>query len=115
MNSLNVPEESSLIQDVVLEDWTDDKKVNNSVSRAVKNYVIKRNDLASNFKKEKFSLEVGDELAFTPISIDFRNPSIEFSGYNPLYPLWPCKSKPSSILQDEIKAKIKKNLISIFN
>ena len=63
MNSLNVPEESSLIQDVVLEDWTDDKKVNDSVSRAVKNYVIKRNDLASNFKKEKFSLEVGDELA----------------------------------------------------
>ena len=63
INSLNVPEESSLIQDVVLEDWTDDKKVNDSVSRAVKNYVIKRNDLASNFKKEKFSLEVGDELA----------------------------------------------------
>ena len=55
MNSLNVPEESSLIQDVVLEDWTDDKKVNDSVSRAVKNYVIKRNDLASKFKKEKFS------------------------------------------------------------
>ena len=63
MNSLNVPEESSLIQDVVLEDWTEDKKVNDSVSRAVKNYVIKRNDLASSFKKEKFSLEVGDELA----------------------------------------------------
>ncbi len=63
LSSLNVPEESSLIQDVVLEDWTDDKKVNNLVSKAVKNYVIKRNDLASNFKKEKFSLEVGDELA----------------------------------------------------
>ena len=63
INSLNVPEESSLIQDVVLEDWTDDKKTNDSVSRAVKNYVIKRNDLASGYKKEKFSLEVGDELA----------------------------------------------------
>ena len=63
MSSLNVPEESSLIQDVVLEDWTEDKKTNDSVSRAVKNYVIKRNDLASKFKKEKFSLEVGDELA----------------------------------------------------
>ena len=63
LSSLNVPEESSLIQDVVLEDWTDDKKVNILVSKAVKNYVIKRNDLASNFKKEKFSLEVGDELA----------------------------------------------------
>lgn len=33
------------------------------MSRAVKNYVIKRNDLASGYKKEKFSLEVGDELA----------------------------------------------------
>ena len=63
INSLNVPEESSLIQDVVLEDWTEDKKTNDSVSRAVKNYVIKRNDLASGYKKEKFSLEVGDELA----------------------------------------------------
>ena len=63
LNSLNVPEESSLIQDVVLEDWTEDKKINSLVSQAVKNYVVKRNDLASNFKKEKFSLEVGDELA----------------------------------------------------
>tara|TARA_Y100000739_G_scaffold227473_1_gene237083 strand:- start:571 stop:2973 length:2403 start_codon:yes stop_codon:yes gene_type:complete len=63
INSLNVPEESSLIQDVVLEDWTEDKKVNSLVSKAVKNYVVKRNDLASSFKKEKFSLEVGDELA----------------------------------------------------
>ena len=63
INSLNVPEESSLIQDVVLEDWTEDKKINNLVSQAVKNYVVKRNDLASKFKKEKFSLEVGDELA----------------------------------------------------
>ena len=63
INSLNVPEESSLIQDVVLEDWTEDKKINSLVSQAVKNYVVKRNDLASKFKKEKFSLEVGDELA----------------------------------------------------
>ena len=63
VNSLNVPEESSLIQDVVLEDWTDDNKTNALISKAVKNYIIKRNDLASNFKKDKFSLEVGDELA----------------------------------------------------
>ncbi len=63
INSLNVPEESSLIQDVVLEEWTDDSKINRLVSKAVKNYIVKRNDLASSFKKEKFSLEVGDELA----------------------------------------------------
>ena len=63
VNSLNVPEESSLIQDVVLEDWTDNKNTNTLISKAVKNYIIKRNDLASNFKKDKFSLEVGDELA----------------------------------------------------
>jgi len=63
INSLNVPEESSLIQDVVLEEWTDDSKINKLVSKAVKNYIVKRNDLASSFKKEKFSLEVGDELA----------------------------------------------------
>ena len=63
INSLNIPEESSLIQDVVLEEWTDDSKINKLVTKAVKNYIVKRNELASSFKKEKFSLEVGDELA----------------------------------------------------
>ena len=63
VNSLNVPEESSLIQDVLLEDWTEDSKLNDLIAIAVKNYVVKRNSLASSFKKNKFSLEVGDELA----------------------------------------------------
>ena len=63
VDSLNVPEESSLIQDVLLEDWTEDSKLNDLIAIAVKNYVVKRNRLASSFKKNKFSLEVGDELA----------------------------------------------------
>ena len=62
-SSLNVPEESSLLNDIVLENWTDDDKINNLVAKAVKNYIIKRNDLISIFKREIYSLEVGDELA----------------------------------------------------
>jgi len=62
-NSLNVPEESSLVNDIVLEGWTNDIKINKLVSIAVKNYIIKRNELISNFKRSKYSLEVGDELA----------------------------------------------------
>ena len=62
-SSLNVPEESSLLNDIVLENWTDDDKINILVAKAVKNYIIKRNDLISIFKKENYSLEVGDELA----------------------------------------------------
>ena len=62
-SSLNVPEESSLLNDIVLENWTDDNKINNFVAKAVKNYIIKRNDLISIFKREIYSLEVGDELA----------------------------------------------------
>ena len=63
ISSLNVPEESSVIQDVLLEDWTEDLKLNGLIAEAVKNYVIKRNNLASGFKKDRFSIEVGDELA----------------------------------------------------
>lgn len=61
-STYNVPEEVNLISDVNLDDWTNDERINKLVSRLVKNYVIKRNEIAGNFKRERFTLEVGDEL-----------------------------------------------------
>ena len=58
----NVQEEVNLISDVILENWTKDKKVNDLVVRLVKSYNNARNELAGDFKRERFTLEVGDEL-----------------------------------------------------
>ncbi|QCK14023.1 DNA-directed RNA polymerase subunit beta [Mangrovivirga cuniculi] len=57
-----VPEEVNLIADVILESWTDDEKTNELLVTLVKNYLNRRNELAGEFKRERFTLEVGDEL-----------------------------------------------------
>jgi DNA-directed RNA polymerase subunit beta len=57
-----VPEEVNLISDVSLEGWTTDDHTNTLVGRLVKNYMAKRNQLSGDFKRERFTLEVGDEL-----------------------------------------------------
>jgi DNA-directed RNA polymerase subunit beta len=57
-----VPEEANLIGDLKLDNWTTDEKTNASVQVLVKNYIRRRNEIAGNFKREKFTLEVGDEL-----------------------------------------------------
>ncbi|MCX2745049.1 DNA-directed RNA polymerase subunit beta [Mangrovivirga sp. M17] len=57
-----VPEEVNLIADVILENWTDDEKTNELLVTLVKNYLNRRNELAGEFKRERFTLEVGDEL-----------------------------------------------------
>ena len=61
-STLNVPEEASLVSDLILENWTEDAEINNHVYSLVKNYNRRRNQLAGDFKRERFTLEVGDEL-----------------------------------------------------
>ena len=61
-SNYNVPEEVNLIADVSLENWTTDEHTNELVSQTVKNYLLKRNTIAGEFKRERFTLEVGDEL-----------------------------------------------------
>ncbi|QOI97211.1 MAG: DNA-directed RNA polymerase subunit beta [Flammeovirgaceae bacterium] len=57
-----VPEEVNLISDVSLDNWTSDDHTNELVAELVKNYLVKRNTYAGEFKRERFTLEVGDEL-----------------------------------------------------
>ncbi|HMP99685.1 MAG TPA: DNA-directed RNA polymerase subunit beta, partial [Cyclobacteriaceae bacterium] len=57
-----VPEEVNLISDVSLEGWTSDEDTNENVMKLVKSYLLKRNQVAGVFKRERFTLEVGDEL-----------------------------------------------------
>lgn len=61
-STLNVPEEANLISDLNFDSWTVDAKTNEMVTTLVKNYIKKRNEIAGVFKRERFTLEVGDEL-----------------------------------------------------
>jgi DNA-directed RNA polymerase subunit beta len=61
-SNYNVAEEANLISDVVLENWTDDSRLNKMIFDLVKNYVKKRNEIAGRFKRERVAIEVGDEL-----------------------------------------------------
>ena len=62
-SNYNVPEEVNLITDVSLEGWTLDENINAMVSEIVKNYLNRRNVISGEFKRERYNLEVGDELA----------------------------------------------------
>ncbi|HBH25075.1 MAG TPA: DNA-directed RNA polymerase subunit beta [Cytophagales bacterium] len=61
-SNYNVPEEVNLISDLLLDGWTDDEHINDLIFKLVKSYSKKRNDIAGKFKRERFTLEVGDEL-----------------------------------------------------
>ncbi|MEK6479246.1 DNA-directed RNA polymerase subunit beta [Catalinimonas sp. 4WD22] len=61
-SNYNVPEEANLISDLIIESWTEDEHVNHLVFEMVKNYNQTRNELTAHFKRERFTLEVGDEL-----------------------------------------------------
>ncbi len=61
-STYNVPEEVNLISDLLLDNWTDDERVNQLIEILVKNYNKRRNEIAGKFKRERFTLEVGDEL-----------------------------------------------------
>ncbi len=61
-STYSVPEEVNLLSDISLENWTNDDHTNELVAQMVKNYMIKRNTIAGEFKRARFTLEVGDEL-----------------------------------------------------
>ncbi len=45
-----------------MDQWTANKKKNSLVYQLVENYSKKRNEIISNFRRERFALEVGDDL-----------------------------------------------------
>ncbi|MFN4145079.1 MAG: DNA-directed RNA polymerase subunit beta [Runella sp.] len=57
-----VPEEVNLLGDLIIEGWTDDATTNKLLFEMVKNYQKRRNEISGRFKRDRFSLEVGDEL-----------------------------------------------------
>ena len=61
-SSYVVPEESNFISDLILESCTDDMSSNQWVIDTVRNFNIARNEIMAEFKRERFALEVGDEL-----------------------------------------------------
>ena len=61
-SSYSVPEEANLIGDLIVDNWTSDEHINQLVSDLVRNYSQKRNEITAHFKRERFTLEVGDEL-----------------------------------------------------
>ncbi|RAU83883.1 DNA-directed RNA polymerase subunit beta [Pontibacter arcticus] len=57
-----VPEEVNMFKDLILENWTTDEKANSMLIELIKNYNKRRNIVSAHFKRERFTLEVGDEL-----------------------------------------------------
>ncbi|MGB3852079.1 MAG: DNA-directed RNA polymerase subunit beta [Tunicatimonas sp.] len=61
-SSYSVPEEANLLADLVVDNWTSDEKLSGLVPELVRNFAQKRNEITAHFKRERFTLEVGDEL-----------------------------------------------------
>ena len=61
-STYNVPEEVNLISDLILDNWVSDQATGDLMLDLIKNYNKKRNDITGIFKRERFTLEVGDEL-----------------------------------------------------
>lgn len=61
-SNYSVQEEVNLITDLNLEGWTTDEHMNELIVRMVKSYNVKRNEIAGEFKRKRFTIEVGDEL-----------------------------------------------------
>ncbi|BDD00086.1 DNA-directed RNA polymerase subunit beta [Persicobacter psychrovividus] len=57
-----VSAEANLVSDLNLDNWTDDERINELIVILVKNYINKRNKITGSFKRDRFTLEVGDEL-----------------------------------------------------
>ena len=57
-----VQEEVNLVSDLILDNWTDDEDTNQLVVTMVKNFNNRRNEIIGKFKRDRFTLEVGDEL-----------------------------------------------------
>lgn len=61
-SNYSVPEEVNYISDLILDNCCEDPKVCQLVIRAVQNFNKTRNEIMGKFKRERFALEVGDEL-----------------------------------------------------
>ncbi len=61
-SSYAVAEEANLLADLIIEGWTDDSSTNRLVFDLVKNYQKRRSELTGRYKRDRFTLEVGDEL-----------------------------------------------------
>ncbi len=61
-STYSVPEESNLLGDILLEGWTKEDNTNELLVKLVKNYLSKRSEIIGEFKRQRFVLEVGDEL-----------------------------------------------------
>jgi DNA-directed RNA polymerase subunit beta len=61
-SNYNVTEEVNLITDLLLDSCTNDATINLLIVNLVKNYNKIRNEVSGKFKRERFTLEVGDEL-----------------------------------------------------
>lgn len=61
-SSYNVPEEVNFVSDLILDTATTDPEINRRVVQCLRNYNKARNSISANFKRERFTLEVGDEL-----------------------------------------------------
>ncbi|QHL88715.1 DNA-directed RNA polymerase subunit beta [Nibribacter ruber] len=57
-----VAEEVNMFKDLILEGWTADEQTNKMLLELVKNYTKRRNTISARFKRDRFTLEVGDEL-----------------------------------------------------
>jgi len=57
-----VPEEVNYISDLIMDNCSDDPKANELVIRVIANFNQARNEIMGQFKRERFALEVGDEL-----------------------------------------------------
>jgi DNA-directed RNA polymerase subunit beta len=61
-SSYNVPEEANLLGDIILEGCVEDAHLNDLLVQLVKNYLSRRSEIIGVFKRNRFVLEVGDEL-----------------------------------------------------
>jgi DNA-directed RNA polymerase subunit beta len=61
-SNYNVQEEANLVSDIILDEWTEDTYTNSLIVKLVKNYTNSRNEISGRFKRDRFTLEVGDEL-----------------------------------------------------
>ena len=57
-----IPEEVNFISNVSRENWTKDMTCNRWIACLIQNYIRTRNKISARFKKNRFSIEVGDDL-----------------------------------------------------
>jgi len=61
-SSYVVPEEANFISDLILENATGDDDINALVIATIRNFNESRNSVIAAFKRDRFAIEVGDEL-----------------------------------------------------